>query len=56
MNHEEQIKRLCARQNNKHMTFQRLQAGRETAIDGACVHNGVKWPEREPDHKPLSDV
>jgi hypothetical protein len=23
---------------------------------GAYVHNWVKWPERESDHKPLSDV
>jgi hypothetical protein len=23
---------------------------------GAYVHNWVKWPERESDHKPFSDV
>jgi hypothetical protein len=23
---------------------------------GAYVHHWVKWPERETDHKPLSDV
>jgi hypothetical protein len=23
---------------------------------GAYVHNWVKWPDRESDHKPLSDV
>jgi hypothetical protein len=56
MNHEKEMKRLCARQINKHGVSKITGRLRNYYSGGAYVHNWLKFLEHESDHKPLAGV